>query len=192
MTDLPALESERLLVRRLTLNDLRLVTPILDDSFGAAPAEVRRTWLEWTVRNYDALAYLGQPPYGERAVVLRATGALVGLVGVVPSYGPFETLPYWRERLHAPPHRLATPEIGLFWATAPAQRGKGYATEAARAVIAFLFERFGLARVVATTEYHNAESQAVMRRLGMRIERNPYSEPAWFQIVGVLENEAQP
>ena len=30
----------------------------------------------------------------------------------------------------------------------------------------------------------------VMRKIGMRIERNPYPEPSWLQIVGVLENDA--
>ena len=42
-------------------------------------------------------------------------------------------------------------------------------------------------RIVATTELDNAASIAVMRRLGMRIERNPYSQPERFQIVGILE-----
>jgi hypothetical protein len=28
----------------------------------------------------------------------------------------------------------------------------------------------------------------VMRKLGMRIERNPLPEPPWLQIVGVLDN----
>jgi hypothetical protein len=27
----------------------------------------------------------------------------------------------------------------------------------------------------------------VMRRLGMRILENPHAEPAWFQVVGVLD-----
>jgi hypothetical protein len=27
-----------------------------------------------------------------------------------------------------------------------------------------------------------------MRRLGMRIDRNPYPDPPWFQVVGILEN----
>jgi hypothetical protein len=29
-----------------------------------------------------------------------------------------------------------------------------------------------------------------MRKLGMRIERNPYPDPFWLQIVGVLANPA--
>jgi len=27
-----------------------------------------------------------------------------------------------------------------------------------------------------------------MRRLGMRIETNPYPEPEWFQVVGVIDH----
>ena len=33
----------------------------------------------------------------------------------------------------------------------------------------------------------NTESQAVMRRLGMRMLTNPHPEPAWLQVVGVLD-----
>jgi [ribosomal protein S5]-alanine N-acetyltransferase len=51
-----------------------------------------------------------------------------------------------------------------------------------------MFNRFGLKRIVATTEYDNKDSIAVMRRLGMTIQRNPDPEPVWFQVVGVLAN----
>jgi hypothetical protein len=37
------------------------------------------------------------------------------------------------------------------------------------------------------TEHTNAASQAVMRRLGMRMLENPHPEPGWLQVVGVLE-----
>jgi hypothetical protein len=43
-----------------------------------------------------------------------------------------------------------------------------------------------LERVLATTTYDNAASIGVMRKLGMRIERNPLSTPEWLQVVGVL------
>jgi hypothetical protein len=29
----------------------------------------------------------------------------------------------------------------------------------------------------------------VMRKLGMHLERNPYPEPPWLQVVGVIEND---
>jgi RimJ/RimL family protein N-acetyltransferase len=77
--------------------------------------------------------------------------------------------------------------MGLYWALAPAHRGNGYATEAARALIDHAFGALNLARIVATTERSNTASRAVMRRLGMRVEENPLPEPEWFQVVGWLE-----
>jgi RimJ/RimL family protein N-acetyltransferase len=56
------------------------------------------------------------------------------------------------------------------------------------ALVRHAFDEIGLARLVATTEFANEASLAVMRRLGMRIERNPLPEPAWFQAVGVIRN----
>lgn len=41
------------------------------------------------------------------------------------------------------------------------------------------------------TEYDNLASQAVMRKLGMRLERNPLLEPRWLQVVGILENHSR-
>lgn len=57
------------------------------------------------------------------------------------------------------------PEFG--WRLARAHWGQGFATEAARAVIADAFTRCGLGEVVAYTAARNAPSRAVMRRLGM-------------------------
>jgi ribosomal-protein-alanine N-acetyltransferase len=45
-----------------------------------------------------------------------------------------------------------------------------------------------LRRVVAMTTYDNVASMGVMRKLGMRIERNPLDDPVWFQVVGMVEN----
>ena len=48
--------------------------------------------------------------------------------------------------------------------------GKGYATEAASAVIAFGFEQINLAEIIAFTAVVNQRSQAVMQRLGMQYQ----------------------
>jgi RimJ/RimL family protein N-acetyltransferase len=146
----------------------------------------RAEWLDWTVRNTTALARLYQPPYGERGIELKESGALIGAVGLVPCCGPFETLPTFRALLAEPPSGLFTAEIGLFWAVSAAQRGRGYATEAARALTDFAFGALNLKRIVATTEYDNPASIAVMRHLGMIIDSNPHPTPEWFQVVGVL------
>lgn len=175
---LPVLDTERLQVRPLSVDDAAAVR--------AVSGEPHPGWLEWTAATYGQLEALRQPPYGERAICLREGGGeLVGMVGVVPSMGPFAQLPGFGGVI-GPATRMR-PEVGLYWAVAPERRGNGYATEAARAVIDHGFAELGLARIVATTERANLASIAVMRRLGMRVEQNPLPEPHWFQVVGWLD-----
>lgn len=171
---IPPLETDRVRVRALTEADADSVQRVL--------GERRDQWLEWTVAGYAQLADLNQPPYGERAVERRSDGELVGLVGLVPCLAPFGVIPGLGDG--SDPQRFR-PEVGLYWATAPAERGQGYATEAAAALIAFGFEQQKLARIVATTEHANLASISVMRKLGMRIEVNPGPQPEWLQVVGV-------
>jgi RimJ/RimL family protein N-acetyltransferase len=144
--------------------------------------------LEWAVRNTAALANLHQPPYGERAITLKDTGELIGAVGLVPAFGPFQRLPSFRKNGELE-DTFNQPEFGLFWAIAPAHQRKGYAVEAAQTMIGMMFKDMNIRRIVATTEYDNEGSQAVMRKLGMVLEQNPTpGEPFWFQVVGVLYN----
>lgn len=192
MLDIFTLTSDRLIVRPLQMDDLDTIYMIMEQAFGAEEDSVsayqeRKEWLEWTIQNYTALARMYQPPYGERAIVLRASGELIGAVGIVPCIGPFDTLPFFAEGLQSP-SRLHSTEMGLFWALGDAYRGQGYATEAAKMIVDYLFNNWSLKRVIATTAYDNLNSQAVMQRLGMSIQRNPHPEPEWFQIIGVLEN----
>jgi [ribosomal protein S5]-alanine N-acetyltransferase len=183
---MPVLETPRLRVRPLTLDDFEAARAVLDAGFGEEPEATRRDWLEWQVRSYTALARLSQPPYGERAVSFRATGEFVGIVGLVPSVGPFRRLPAFRGPREEDDGRFE-PAFGLFWAIAPAHQRRGYAAEAARAVAGFVFSEFNARVVVATTEYENEASIAVMRSLGMAIERNPTpGNPPWFQVIGIL------
>jgi len=190
-TSMPVLETPRLVVRPFVIDDLERVHALLDAAWDEqTPLAEREKWLRWTVAGYEALASLNQPPYGDRAVVLRETGELAGVTGLVPSLGPFGLLPSFGGAVDDPASRLFTPQAGLYWAVDPAHQGRGIATEAAGALIAWAFEHLSLLRVVATTTYDNERSIAVMRKLGMRIERNPLPEPEWFQVAGVLDNPA--
>ena len=178
---MPTLETERLTIRAYALDDLPNVTQFDE-------LERRREWLAWTVANYRQLALLWQPPYGDRAIVLSATGEIVGGIGYVQSWGPFHVLPSLHRGgtdLHS---AVNSPELGLFWAVAPAHQNKGYTTEAGQALVADAFGRLNARRLVATTEHDNFASQAVMRKLGMTIAMNPFPEPNWFQTIGVLHN----
>jgi RimJ/RimL family protein N-acetyltransferase len=64
-----------------------------------------------------------------------------------------------------------TPCVEIGWRLASAYWGRGYATEGARAVLAFGFEQLRLPEIVSFTVPGNLRSRRVMERLGMT--RNP-------------------
>jgi len=64
-----------------------------------------------------------------------------------------------------------TPAVEIGWRLARSAKGQGYATEAAKASLAFGFEQAGIGEIVSFTSTANSRSQAVLRRLGMT--RNP-------------------
>lgn len=89
-------------------------------------------------------------------------GRFIGYTGVMPS---------------RPGHPLG-PHADIGWRLVRTAWGYGYATEAARASLADVFERVGLKEVLAYTAPDNIRSQAVMHRLGLhRTFSLDYSEP---------------
>ena len=191
MREIPVLESERLRIRPFLNTDLPYLFRI-KQNIGWVDAEKtaeqqlldEANYLEWAVRNERQLAQLGQPPYGDRAVVLKETDELVGSVGLVPCVDVYGQLP----SLGGTANCLATAEVGLLWLIDTEHQGKGYATEAAQTLIDYAFGPMQLQRLIATTEYDNLASQAVMAKLGMTVEQNPFPDPPWLQVVGILEN----
>ena len=186
---IPMLSTERLVIRPLIDADAEAVHRLfmaigwVDEAMPEMELYSRRkSWLDWTRAGYREFERLYQPPLGDRAVVRRSDRALIGLVGLVPSFAPFGQLPSFGGVTKA----LRTMEMGLFWAFSPDAQGQGYATEAARALVDWAFDGLLLERLVATTESDNQASIAIMRRLGMRIETNPQPDPPWLQTVGVL------
>ena len=190
---MPVLETDRLVVRPFVLDDLAAVHDLLDVQLGdaevgtegALPLAERECWLRWMVQTYEGLAYLRQPPYGDRAVTLGDTGQLIGACGYVPCLGPFCQVP---ALAGGRPSRLWSPEFGLYWSIAPSHQRRGFATEAGRALVDWAFSTLNLGRIVAMTRYDNTASIRVMGKLGMRIERNPSPDPPWFQAVGFVTN----
>ncbi len=182
-----ALDTVRLTIRAFALPDAKTYSRLLDEAFGAesyGSNDEKRVVFAYQVAADAGMALLHQPPYGDRAIVLRDSGAIVGSVGFAPCLMPFGRLPSFEATEHF------TSEIGLFWALFSAHQGRGYATEAAAAMVAYAFDELRLRRIVATTEHDNTRSINVMRRLGMRLERNPQDEPPWFQTVGILDHPA--
>jgi len=196
MTDMPSLETDRLLIRPFEQGDLQAAHHLFDVDLQEAATgaekmpglEERAEWLQWAARNHTQLAKLYQPPYGDRAVVLRASGQIIGSCGFVPSLMPFEQMPNLARDAQPIQAAFSTPEVGLFYVIAPVHRRQGYAIEAARALVGYAFSVLRLKRVVATTTYDNLASKAVMQKLGMYIAHNPFPDPPYLQVVGVISN----
>jgi RimJ/RimL family protein N-acetyltransferase len=144
------IETERLRLRRLVPGDLAAMHAI-----ESRPEVVR--WLYWEPRTEAEvslaldrrIAWPAEHGFTVGAELL-ATGALVGHVGLTVE----------------PEHRQG--EIGFIFH--PDHQGRGYATEAAAAVLALGFDRYGLHRVSGRLEARNTASARVLEKLGMRRE----------------------
>jgi [ribosomal protein S5]-alanine N-acetyltransferase len=179
------LETERLLIRELVMEDLEAINDVLNHCFGTGMLrDERQRWLEWTVLGHEMFAMLEQPHYGERAVVSKETGAIAGVVGIVPYIDTFNRV----DSFNRPPTALASAEVGLFWGVDPAHQGKGFATEAAGALMRYLFVHERLGRIIATTGYDNVPSQKVMQKLGMTVQHLEEPQAPDQFVVGAREN----
>jgi ribosomal-protein-alanine N-acetyltransferase len=89
--------------------------------------------------------------YGLWALEVRGTGEFIGYAGLQPAN--FEA--------------HFTPAVEIGWRLARPAWGYGYATEAARAGVAYGFGPGGLDEIMSWTVPANERSRAVMRRLGM-------------------------
>jgi len=110
------------------------------------------------------------------AVLAREDGRFVGDVSL-----------HWVSQEHK------TGEIGFMFD--PAEHGRGYATEAARAFLRVAFEDFGFHRVIGRTEARNTASARVLEKLGMRREallvENEWVKGEWQSelVYAMLERE---
>jgi len=92
--------------------------------------------------------------------------------------------------------RDRTAEIGFIFD--PRRQGKGFATEAARALVDWAFTAAGIHRVIGRTEARNAASARVLEKLGMRREahlvENEWVKGEWQSelIYAILDREWPP
>jgi [ribosomal protein S5]-alanine N-acetyltransferase len=148
--------TERLTVREFTLADLDGLAALYGDPrvLWWEPEPFSREKTESVLR--ETLVRYRRDGVGEYAVLDRETGELIGQCG--PVFREIEG-----EKL---------PELG--WDVRSERWGRGYATEAAKAVIAHLAGRVGgerIPRLYSLIRDDNPRSQGVARNLGMSIER---------------------
>lgn len=146
----PTLSTERLILRPFSPDDADAVARL------AGAVEVASTTLSiphpypegaaaaWIAGHAESFAQGRAVPF---AITLRSDGALAGAIGL-------EIDP---EHLHA--------ELG-YWIAVPFW-GRGYATEAARAMVRYGFEELGLHRIFAAHFTRNPSSGRVLEKIGM-------------------------
>jgi RimJ/RimL family protein N-acetyltransferase len=174
------LETERLVLRPFEAGDLDAVYRMQSDA-GVA------RWLYDDPRTLDETrAHLARKMAGadfaaegdwvSAAVVERATGDVVGDIAL-----------HWVSEQHK------TGELGFIFD--PAHQGRGYATEASRAFLAFGFDGMGFHRVIGRLEARNTASARVLEKLGMRLEahlvENEWVKGEWQSelVYAMLEHE---
>ena len=143
------METKRLTLRRMTMKDFDALHEILSDpqtmQHYPAPFSAEQT-RRWITRNMERYAELD---FGLWAVVLKETGELIGDCGIT-----MQNI-----------HDEICPEIGYHirkdcWR-------KGYASEAARACMDYVFERTKFNSVYSYMKYTNAASYGVAVKNGM-------------------------
>ena len=125
--------------------------------------EVQR-WLGWAPHTRDDLgAALESQSSTTTHVMVLLDSTIIGHIMIMPRDG-------WAQSDVA--DRAQGVEIELGWMFDPAYGGKGYATEAVRAVVGLCFEQLKVRRVHAGCFADNAPSWHLMERIGMRREEH--------------------
>jgi RimJ/RimL family protein N-acetyltransferase len=148
------LETARLTVRRLTVEDAPFILKLVNEP----------SWLRFIgdrgVRNLeDARGYILKGPiemygrygFGLYLTELKTDGTPIGMCGLIK-----------RESLK---------DVDIGFAFLPAYWGKGYAYEAAAAVLEHGRSAFALSRIVAITSPDNISSIKLLEKIGLRFER---------------------
>ncbi len=148
------LETDRLILRRLTLDDAPFILQLVNEP----------SWIQFIgdrgVRNLeDARNYMLKGPmamyeragFGLYLVELKEGGVPMGMCGLIK--------------------RDTLPDVDIGFAFFPRFWGKGYAYEAAAAVLAYGRNALGLKRIVAITDPDNHSSIKLLERLGLKFEQ---------------------
>lgn len=157
------LETERLIVRNWREEDRELVHRLSHDEqiMEFFPFRLSR---EESDKLYDRLyTMITETGYGFYALERKDTGECIGFCGLVA----MSMEPFFKE---------GTVEIG--WRLIPETWGKGYVSEAAKALLEYGFMEKKLPEIVSFAVHNNERSTAVMKRIGMKHDQSrDFSHP---------------
>jgi RimJ/RimL family protein N-acetyltransferase len=151
------ISTERLLLRRATPDDV-------DATWVFRQLPETQEWVVAATVTYDDYRerFLREEQLANLLVV-ELDGRVIGDLTLAIQDG-------WAQREVADQAKNVHGELG--WTLDPSYGGKGYATEAVRALIDIAFRRLGLRRLHADCFYDNEASWRLMERVGMRREQH--------------------
>ena len=151
---LPALETGRLTLRRIGLGDAGFILGLLNEPSFLLHIGDKGVRTENEARRYienGPLASYARFGFGLGLLQRRDGGEPIGICGLLKRD--------WLE------------DVDLGFALRPPFWGRGYAFEAASAVLVQAREELGLRRIVAVTSLDNGPSIQLLGKLGFRFER---------------------
>lgn len=155
MLQTQVLETQRLMLRQLTLADL-------DDLFALySDPDVRKYFPEGTLTyeetkeelEYIIEVYYTRYGFGLSATIYKETGEFIGRCGLIP----------WTIEHNE--------EVEVAYMLAKKYWGQGLGTEAAQAIARYGFEHLKLARLICLVGQKNQASINVATKIGMTFER---------------------
>ena len=148
------LETERLILRELTLDDLDHLFALYHSpdarkyySEGIPSYEETKQELEWMIQQCYA-----RYRFGMWATIHKETGKFIGRCGLTPM------------------NIEGREEIEVGYMLAKEYWGQGLATEAAQAILQYGLEQVGLSRLICVINPANQASSRVAQKIGMTLE----------------------
>ena len=155
LTQIPVLETERLLLRGHRREDLSEYAAMWTDPaffryLGGKPLSEEDVWRKMLCQQ----GHWSLAGYGYWAVEEKSTGRFIGCVGFSDFYRDLT------------PSIKGIPEVG--WVLAPRVHGQGYATEAVQAALTWAEQLFQWPQTACIIDPENVASLAVARKFGYR------------------------
>lgn len=150
------LETSRLLLRRITKNDVAVYFKFFSDPetmrFYPSTRSLEETeeFVDRQLRRYE------RSGYGPWATILKSEDALVGYCGLIPQLVDDQ------------------PEVEIGYLVARSYWRQGLASEAAIACRDYAFHKLGIRRLISLIDPANIASIGVARKVGMTLEKQSF------------------
>ena len=161
------LTTDRLILRTWKASDLPLMTaissdPLVMEHFPAIQdITATQALIDQISQHYEQFGYA---PY---AVETKDTHEFIGFVGL--NHPPFN-IPNFQP--------VALPIVEIGWRLSSQHWSKGYATEAAKAVLHYAFTELNLSEIISFTVVANIKSRRVMQKIGLHhAEADDFDHP---------------